>query len=246
MKEDPVVHEPGGQFACQCRSPLTRAVWTPSATGVRPGHGVILHPSTACRVHRPHPPTAYPSSPPSGRSARNAPHCGEGHVPRRIQASGVRVPGIDVAWQPLRSPRQRRTGLESIQGGAQDLRAFADTAFDLVHSNPASMDIPDLYAPHTAVRRVLRRAGRSPSRLRCRSVRLSAGLRLRRCIQSRSSNPTPRDPGLPTDLDATDRPVEGLAGGGVQVNDPTAKAGGLRLRDRDAIGRLTSARQSHV
>ena len=30
------------------------------------------------------------------------------------------------------------------------------------------------------------------------------------------------------------------------VNDPTAKAGGLRLRDRDAIGRLTSARQSHV
>ena len=28
--------------------------------------------------------------------------------------------------------------------------------------------------------------------------------------------------------------------------DPTAKAGGLRLRDRAAIGRLTAARQSHV
>ncbi len=38
----------------------------------------------------------------------------------------------------------------------------------------------------------------------------------------------------------------GPGGGGKMGQDPAAGAGGLRLKDRDAIGRLTAARQSHA
>ena len=86
--------------------------------------------------------------------------CGEGHLARRVCALGGEVTGLDLSGELLRIARQRSPGIEYIQGDAQRLRAFVDATFDLVYSNLALMDIPDLAAVYGAVHRVLRPGGR--------------------------------------------------------------------------------------
>lgn len=86
--------------------------------------------------------------------------CGEGHVARRVHASGGEVTGLDLSSELLRIARQRGAGIEYVHGDAQDLRAFLDATFDLVYSNLALMDIPDLSATYSEVHRILRPGGR--------------------------------------------------------------------------------------
>jgi len=82
--------------------------------------------------------------------------CGEGHVARRLAVSGGKVTGLDLSSELLRIARQRSSGIEYVCGDAQDLQSFRDSCFDLVYSNLALMDIPDLVGTYRAVRRVLR------------------------------------------------------------------------------------------
>ena len=86
--------------------------------------------------------------------------CGEGHIARRVHASGGEVTGLDLSSKLLRIARERGAAIEYVHGDAQDLRAFADGAFDLVYSNLALMDISDLAATYREVRRVLHPGGR--------------------------------------------------------------------------------------
>lgn len=86
--------------------------------------------------------------------------CGEGHVARRVKAAGATVTGLDLSSGLLRIARQRGSGIDYVCGDAQDMRLLADGCFDLVYSNLALMDIPDLAATCRVVRRVLRPGGR--------------------------------------------------------------------------------------
>lgn len=86
--------------------------------------------------------------------------CGEGHVARRVHAAGGQVAALDLSSELLRIARARGAGIEYIHGDAQDLRAFPDATFDIVYSNLALMDIPDLCAVYREVRRVVRAGGR--------------------------------------------------------------------------------------
>ena len=86
--------------------------------------------------------------------------CGEGHVARRVQAAGAGVTGLDLSAELLRLARQRGAGIDYVCGDGQDLQAFPDSCVDLIYSNLALMDIPDLGATYRAVRRVLRPGGR--------------------------------------------------------------------------------------
>lgn len=87
--------------------------------------------------------------------------CGEGHVARRVQATaGGAVVGVDICGELLRLARERSPGIALVQDDAQALGAFAPDSFDLVYSNLALMDMPDLPAVYRAVHRVLVPGGR--------------------------------------------------------------------------------------
>jgi SAM-dependent methyltransferase len=87
--------------------------------------------------------------------------CGEGHLTRYLAGQGGRVVGVDISAALLQLARER-SGPDArfVQDDAQQLRTLPDVAFDLVVSNLALMDIPDLEATYAAVQRVLRPGGR--------------------------------------------------------------------------------------
>ena len=88
--------------------------------------------------------------------------CGEGHLARLLATQGAHVTGVDISAKLLDQGRAQAT-LEQIifiQDDAQTLASCGDQTFDLVVSNLALMDIPDLQATYAVVYRVLRPKGR--------------------------------------------------------------------------------------
>jgi ubiquinone/menaquinone biosynthesis C-methylase UbiE len=87
--------------------------------------------------------------------------CGEGHLARYLAGQGGQVVGVDISIALLQLARARSgRDVRFVQDAAQQLRTLPDGAFDLVVSNLALMDIPDLAATYAAVQRVLRADGR--------------------------------------------------------------------------------------
>ncbi|MBN2304244.1 MAG: class I SAM-dependent methyltransferase [Anaerolineae bacterium] len=88
--------------------------------------------------------------------------CGEGTLTRMLAERGALVTGVDISTQLLDVAREQ-TQNEQVQyvlDDAQTLATQPDHAFDLVVSNLAVMDIPDLVAVYAAVHRVLCAGGR--------------------------------------------------------------------------------------
>jgi SAM-dependent methyltransferase len=87
--------------------------------------------------------------------------CGEGHLARYLAGQGSQVVGVDISAALLQLARARSgPDVRFVQDDAQQLRTLPDGAFDLMVSNLALMDIPDLAATYAAVQRVLRPGGR--------------------------------------------------------------------------------------
>ncbi|MFQ5799905.1 MAG: class I SAM-dependent methyltransferase [Candidatus Zixiibacteriota bacterium] len=88
--------------------------------------------------------------------------CGEGHLARQIADRGGRVVGIDISERLLELARERtlHPNIRFILDDAQRLTTLRDSEFDLVVSNLALMDIPDLKATYATVHRILRAGGR--------------------------------------------------------------------------------------
>ena len=87
--------------------------------------------------------------------------CGEGHLARYLAGQGAQVVGVDISAALLQLARARSgSDVRFVQDDAQQLRTLADGGFDLIVSNLALMDIPDLPATYAAVRRILRPGGR--------------------------------------------------------------------------------------
>ena len=87
--------------------------------------------------------------------------CGQGHLIPHLQ-SAKQIIGIDLSERLLDIARTNNH-LEHatfIQDDAQHLRSQADATFDVVVSNLALMDMPDLQAVYRAVYRILRGGGR--------------------------------------------------------------------------------------
>jgi SAM-dependent methyltransferase len=87
--------------------------------------------------------------------------CGEGHLARYLAGQGAQVVGVDISAALLQLARARSgPAVRFVQDDAQQLQTLAAGAYDLVVSNLALMDSPDLAATYTAVQRVLRPGGR--------------------------------------------------------------------------------------
>ena len=87
--------------------------------------------------------------------------CGQGHLIPHLQ-SAKQIIGIDLS-EGLLDIARANNPLEQvtfIQDDAQHLSTQADATFDVVVSNLALMDIPDLQAVYQAVHRILRHGGR--------------------------------------------------------------------------------------
>lgn|GEM_PF-5884241 len=61
--------------------------------------------------------------------------------------------GVDVSEAMLALARERSPGIEFLCADAQDMAPLRSEPFDLVYSNLAPMDIPDLGATYAAVAR---------------------------------------------------------------------------------------------
>jgi 2-polyprenyl-3-methyl-5-hydroxy-6-metoxy-1,4-benzoquinol methylase len=88
--------------------------------------------------------------------------CGEGYLARWMAERGGSVVAVDISQRML-EVAQQRTGDPAIQfvcDDAQELTMLTEGSFDLVVSNLALMDIPNLQATYNAVHRVLRPGGR--------------------------------------------------------------------------------------
>jgi SAM-dependent methyltransferase len=72
------------------------------------------------------------------------------------------VVAVDVSQRMLEVAQQRTEGsaTQFVLDDAQELTTLSKGSFDLVVSNLALMDIPDLQATYSAVRRILRPGGR--------------------------------------------------------------------------------------
>lgn len=88
--------------------------------------------------------------------------CGEGHLARLMAKQGAQVTGIDISAKLLARGCAQNASEQIIfvQDDAQTLASCDAQMFDLVVSNLALMDIPDLQATYAAVYRVLRPKGR--------------------------------------------------------------------------------------
>lgn len=83
--------------------------------------------------------------------------CGEGFLSRILAARGARVTGVDISRVLLghaqKHPRQKN--ISYILEDAQSLNSITTSSMDGVICNMALMDIPDLPATFSAIRRVL-------------------------------------------------------------------------------------------
>ena len=91
--------------------------------------------------------------------------CGNGYLTRRWAREGAaRSVGVDLSRRTLsfarRRERARPSGARFLLGSASDLKDLGDSSFDLVVSNMALIDIPDLRGAFREVRRVLDPTGR--------------------------------------------------------------------------------------
>jgi SAM-dependent methyltransferase len=88
--------------------------------------------------------------------------CGEGHVARSLAQAGARVTAIDLSSNLLAHARRQSQGMAItfIQDDAQVLTHLSQATFDVVVSNMAMMDIPQIDTTFGAVQRVLRPGGR--------------------------------------------------------------------------------------
>lgn len=88
--------------------------------------------------------------------------CGEGHLARLLAERGAVVTGVDLSERLLALAREKTASprVRYLHEDAQVLASLPPGAYDLVVSNLALMDIPDLQATYRAVHRVLRSEGR--------------------------------------------------------------------------------------
>jgi 2-polyprenyl-3-methyl-5-hydroxy-6-metoxy-1,4-benzoquinol methylase len=89
--------------------------------------------------------------------------CGQGLAARELARRGARVVGIDLSARLLEFAREYEAaeplGIVYREGDAQLLAGGEDESYDGLACNLALMDIPDLPATLTTVRRVLRPGG---------------------------------------------------------------------------------------
>ena len=86
--------------------------------------------------------------------------CGIGIMASHFARQGAHVVGVDLSAEMLDIARERYPDLDFVRDDAQSLASFDDAVFDVVTSNLALMDIPDLAATYDAVKRVLKPGGR--------------------------------------------------------------------------------------
>jgi ubiquinone/menaquinone biosynthesis C-methylase UbiE len=86
--------------------------------------------------------------------------CGEGKLANYIALQGASATGVDISSELLKIARTNYPTVTFIEDDAQSLQKLTDSAFDIVISNFALMDIPDLPTTYQAVRRILRTNGR--------------------------------------------------------------------------------------
>jgi SAM-dependent methyltransferase len=86
--------------------------------------------------------------------------CGIGIMASHFARQGAHVIGVDLSDEMLHIARERYPDLHFVRDDAQSLASLDDDAFDVVTSNLALMDIPDLTATYDAVKRVLKPGGR--------------------------------------------------------------------------------------
>ena len=88
--------------------------------------------------------------------------CGEGHLARALAQQGAQVTGVDLSSNLLAHARRQSQGMgiTYVQDDAQELRQVAAASFDVVVSNMALMDIPQIDRTFAAVQRILRPGGR--------------------------------------------------------------------------------------
>jgi ubiquinone/menaquinone biosynthesis C-methylase UbiE len=88
--------------------------------------------------------------------------CGEGHLTRLLARQCGSVIGVDMSAKLLDRARRQPTSIKAqyLQEDAQHLNSLPDSYFDVVVSNLALMDIPDLGGVFQSVARVLRSEGR--------------------------------------------------------------------------------------
>jgi len=83
--------------------------------------------------------------------------CGEGYLSRILAGLGARVTGVDISRVLLRHARRhsQQRNINYVLDDAQSLSQIANASVDAVICNMALMDIPDLSATVSSVRRVL-------------------------------------------------------------------------------------------
>lgn len=83
--------------------------------------------------------------------------CGEGFLSRILAARGARVTGVDLSRILLGHARRhsQQANISYILDDAQSLNCITTASMDAVVCNMALMDIPDLSATFTSVRRIL-------------------------------------------------------------------------------------------
>lgn len=86
--------------------------------------------------------------------------CGIGIMASHFARQGAHVIGVDLSDEMLSIARDRYPDLTFVQDDARSLTSLDDDTFDIVTSNLALMDIPDLGATYEAVKRVLKPGGR--------------------------------------------------------------------------------------
>ncbi|MBN2501659.1 MAG: class I SAM-dependent methyltransferase [Anaerolineales bacterium] len=89
--------------------------------------------------------------------------CGEGHLARSLAQHGAIVTGVDLSTKMLALAKARSaeiSNLDYVNDDAQSLKKLGKASFDLVISNLAFMDIPDLNQTYQAVQRILKPGGR--------------------------------------------------------------------------------------
>jgi 2-polyprenyl-3-methyl-5-hydroxy-6-metoxy-1,4-benzoquinol methylase len=87
--------------------------------------------------------------------------CGEGYLSRLLAQRGAHVIGVDLSSNLLDHARRQSQGLDIayLLDDAQALTRLDPATFDIVISNLALMDIPDLKLVYLAVQRILKDEG---------------------------------------------------------------------------------------
>ncbi len=88
--------------------------------------------------------------------------CGEGYLSRILASRGALVTGVDISRNLLRHAMEHSDGhgITYILDDAQSLNQLSDASMDAVICHMALMDIPDLTATVSSVRRILVDHGR--------------------------------------------------------------------------------------